>query len=256
MSFGVAAVVAGGSSLLGGVANYFGSQSAASSEANAANNAAATQQQMFNTEQQNAQPYMQAGTQALSQLQNNMGYYNQPYTQAQFQQDPGYQFDLQQGQKALQTSSAASGGIMSGSELASLNNYSQNMASNEYQNAFNNYQTQVSNSYNRLAGVAGMGAQTVASLNGQATQSGANIGNSLTSAGNAQAAGAVGSSNAISGALSGVGNAVSSYGIGNAIMNKTQTPSMGIGGSGGLQMPQIGSQYASSGGTAGLLAGI
>jgi hypothetical protein len=54
-------------------------------------------------------------------------------------QDPGYQFRLDEGQKALEGSAAAGGNLLSGSTLKALTNYGQNAASQEYQNAFNRF---------------------------------------------------------------------------------------------------------------------
>jgi hypothetical protein len=53
--------------------------------------------------------------------------------------DPGYDFRLAQGMKALQGSAAASGGLLSGPTLKAITDYSQGAASQEYQNAFNRF---------------------------------------------------------------------------------------------------------------------
>lgn len=243
------AVAIGGSAVLG----YMGSQNAASAESNAANNATATSQGEFNTEQATEAPYVQAGNQALGQIQGNMASYNQPFTMSQFQQDPGYQFDLQQGQQSLDQSAAASGGIVSGAQMAALSNYSQNMASNEYGNAFNRYQSQIQNSYNRLAGVAQLGQGAAANTGSAAIQTGANIGNAQMAAGNAQAAGYVGGANAITGGV----NSYLNYSSGQNLVNAIGSRYAGAGGSQGvpgasdlsgsseLQMPEAGSEFSS-----------
>ncbi|MFH1739491.1 MAG: hypothetical protein ABIH23_10835 [bacterium] len=49
-----------------------------------------------------------------------------------WQTDPGYQFRMQQGQKALEASAAAGGGLMSGGTLKALTQYGQGVASDEY----------------------------------------------------------------------------------------------------------------------------
>jgi len=54
---------------------------------------------------------------------------------ANFEQDPGYQFRLQQGQQALDRSQAAAGGRYSGAALKAGMNYNQGMASQEFGNA-------------------------------------------------------------------------------------------------------------------------
>ena len=74
---------------------------------------------------------------------------------ANFEQDPGYQFRLQQGQQALDRQQAASGGRSSGAALKALSQYNQVFASNEY----------------------GQAAQRDAQLRQMQMQQGANLGN-------------------------------------------------------------------------------
>lgn len=227
MSFGVAAIVAGTGAVLGGVIEGSAAQSAANTEAQAADAAAATDMTMFNTENANAQPYIQAGDQALSELNANMSSYNQPFTMNDFENlSPEYAFDLSQGQQAITNSSAAQGGLVSGAELGALNNYSQNEALNAYNSAFSNYQTQIQNSYNRLAGIADLGGQAVSGLNSNTTAMANNLANTTTAAGTASAAGTVGTANAASGAITGLGNSAMTYGLMNTILNN-QNPAIG-----------------------------
>src|SRR5574343_22292 len=54
-------------------------------------------------------------------------------------QDPGYAFRMSEGLKALDRTAAARGGLISGSALKAASRYGQDMASQEYQNAFNRY---------------------------------------------------------------------------------------------------------------------
>src|SRR3990167_9690943 len=51
-----------------------------------------------------------------------------------FEQDPGYQFRLQQGEQALGRSAAARGGRLGGAQLKALADYGQGMASQEFGN--------------------------------------------------------------------------------------------------------------------------
>lgn len=206
--------IAGGIGVAGiasGIASSNAANSASNAEQNAAAQSAATQQSIFNTEEQNTAPYREAGDYALGQIHDNMSGYNAPFTMGDFHADPGYQFDLQQGQQAIQNSSAATGGLVSGSQMAALNNYSQNMASNEYSNAYNRYQTNIGNSYNRLASLAGLGQTGVGQSNQAAQTAGTNISNSQMSAGNAQAANSIAQGNAISNGVTGVANAGANY---------------------------------------------
>ncbi len=111
--------------------------------------------------------------------------------------DPSYQFRLQQGQMANQRAANVGGGALSGNTLRGLQDYTQNLASTEYGNAFNRFQTQRQNIYNTLAGIAGIG-QTGQSA---ANAAGTNLANAASQLGvgsaGAQAAGQVGQTNAL-----------------------------------------------------------
>ena len=59
-------------------------------------------------------------------------------TLAEAQQQPGYQFGLQQGEQALQQSAAAQGLLRTGGTLKDILNYGQQAATQNYQNVYNN----------------------------------------------------------------------------------------------------------------------
>jgi hypothetical protein len=91
----------------------------------------------------------------------NFGSLMRDFGSSDFQQDPGYQFRLAEGAKALQRSAAAKGGLFSGGTLKDLTNYNQNFASNEFQNSYNRFQTNRATKYNNLASLAGLGQVSV-----------------------------------------------------------------------------------------------
>lgn len=95
---------------------------------------------------------------------------------SKFQQDPGYQFQLEQGQKALERKMSASGDTFSPRAAKALAEYNQGMANQEYQNAYNRYVNDQSNTYNMLAGISGMGQTST----GQMAGAGQNYANSAT----------------------------------------------------------------------------
>jgi hypothetical protein len=199
---------------------------AAQTQANAANQASQLQYDEFSQQQANQQPWLQAGQGALSQMQNP--YYQQQFNMSDFQADPGYQFDLSQGQQAINRSAAASGGLASGNTLKALNNYSQNQASNEYQNAYNRFTNNQSQSFNRLASLAGLG-QTATGQIGSAGQNMANqVGQNTMGAANAQGAAGIAGANAWSNGLSNLG----SIGMQGAYMNKYGGGGLNTGGYG------------------------
>ena len=110
--------------------------------------------------------------------------------------DPGYAFRLSEGQKALDRAAASKGGFNSGAAAKALIDYNQNMGSQEYGAAYDRYNTNQTNLYNRLAGVSGTG-QTAANTLGQAGQNYANqVSSNLFGAANAQGAGSIAQANA------------------------------------------------------------
>ena len=114
------------------------------------------------------------------------------------QYDPGYQFQMQQGQQGVLNGDASSAGALSGAAQKDLMGFNQGYANSAYNNAFNQYQTQQGNIYQRLGGMAQLG-QSAASNQATGASSFANgIGQSMTNTGNAQAGGTVGMANAAS----------------------------------------------------------
>lgn len=136
------------------------------------------------------------------------------FSREDFQTDPGYEFRLGEGQKALESSAAARGGLLSGAAAKALTKYNQNFASNEYQNAYNRFNNDQTNIFNRLAGIAGVG-QTATNQLQQAGQNYANqTGNAIQYGGAARGSGYINQANAINGALGGLAGAASNWGGG------------------------------------------
>jgi hypothetical protein len=98
------------------------------------------------------------------------------------------------------------GGAISGNTLRGLEEFGQNLASTEYGNAFNRFQTERGNIYNTLANIAGMGQQSVNTGVQSAQNLAAQQTGLITGQAAAQAAGGVGAANAYAGAMGNVGN--------------------------------------------------
>lgn len=137
----------------------------AAKEATATANAAADN--AWARQQQEMSPWKETGVKALAGLQDG----------SFFQQDPGYQFRLGEGNKAINSALAARGMANSGAALKQLTRYGQDFASNEYQNA-----------YNRQNNLANYGNQASMALGNFAGGHAANISNNALGYGNAQAA--------------------------------------------------------------------
>jgi len=241
--------IAAATGLAGAGLSYAGQQgqanaaeSAAQLQAQEAANSLAFQKQEWQTQQQNEAPFLQAGQTAIGDLsgllapggglsQGWTGQFTAP-TAAQAEATPGYQFTLQQGQNAIQNSAAAQGNLLSGGTEAALDQYSQGLASTNYQQAFNNAFTQYgtayntfennqANQFNRLASVAGLGQTTAGQLGQQGQQaasnnvtntnltSGAQIGQDYLNAASSRASGY----NAIGNSLGNIGQLASIYSL-------------------------------------------
>jgi hypothetical protein len=168
-------------------------------QAAAANRAAELQNEQFQQTRQDFAPYRAAGEQALNKLIPLSDYTK--FGMDQFQQDPGYAFRLSEGQKTLDRSAAARGGLISGAALKAAGRYGQEMGSQEYQNAFNRYQTERNAMLNPLQSLAGIGQTTTQQLGQFGAANAANVGNAYGAAGQAAASGYMGQANAISGGL-------------------------------------------------------
>lgn len=211
MAWGVTAAVAG-SALLGYISSSNAANSAADAQTNAANAANATTWNMYQQQRQDQQPWMQAGQNALGQLQQQMPDLNRDFTMADFQQsDPGFAFRMQEGQKAIERSAAAKGGLNSGATMKALARYSQDYASNEYQNAYSRFTNDRTNRYNRLAGLAGVGQQSVNQVGSYGSNAANNVSQNQMGMGNAQAANYIAQGNAVSNAGNGMANSWMNY---------------------------------------------
>jgi hypothetical protein len=178
-------------SLFGSSEQAGAAESAQKLQAQEAQNALNFQEQEWNTTQKEEMPWLTAGQGAIESLaqmvqQGNAGTgplapwtgsFTAP-TAAQAEATPGYQFELGQGEQAVENSAAANGGLLSGGTLKATTNYAEGLASTNYEQAFNNALTQYqtaynqfqqnqANIYNRTAGVAGAGQQVAQALGTQ-----------------------------------------------------------------------------------------
>jgi len=211
-------LVPAAASLIGGAISSSGAQSAARTQADAANRAADLQKQMFDKQVELQDPYRQAGLTGQNRLMELLGLggntgaagygqYAKDFGMQDFQQDPGYQFRLSEGLKQLGHTAGARGGLISGQTMKGMQDYAQGSASNEYQNAFNRYQTNRSNQLQPLGNLMTSGQSAASNQAGQAGQYGVNAGNLMSQAGQSMAAGQLGSANTMGNALASMGSA-------------------------------------------------
>jgi hypothetical protein len=168
---------------------------------------------MFERQVELQEPFRQAGLKGQNRLLELLGlgedktapgygkYATAEFGMDKFTADPGYAFRMSEGMKALERSAAARGGLLSGATLKGTQRYGQDLASQEYQNAFNRYQAERAGTLNPYQALAGTAQTSANVLTGAAGNLGQQLGSNIIGAGNAQAAGQIGQANAIVGGL-------------------------------------------------------
>ena len=225
-----AALIAGTAAVAGGAMAAKGAKSAAKTQAQAAQDANAAQERMFQKQIELQEPFRQGGMTAQQEIMQLLGIggdktaagygsLGKSFGADQFQQDPGYAFRQSEGMKALERSAAARGNLMSGSTMKGIQRFGQDLASQEYQNAFNRYQVERSAKLNPLQSLMGSGQSAANVLTGAAGQMGQNEASNLYNAGQARASGYIGQANALSGALGQIGSIASQIPMQNAMIN-------------------------------------
>lgn len=194
MTFWVAGAVVG-SSLIGASA----ARSAAGTQAGATDRTAQLQYQQYQDTVARQKPFYDVGVNALPELVQASKY--TPFTMDQFKADPGYAFRLSEGQKALERTAAARGGLLSGGALKAATRYGQEMGSQEYTNAFNRYQAERTARLAPLQALTGMGQTTAQQVSNAGQTMASNVGEAIGSGAAARASGYVGAANALTGGL-------------------------------------------------------
>ena len=119
-------------------------------------------------------PYLAAGQQGLTQLQAFMapgGAGATPFNAKMMSaNDPGYQFRMKMAADALGKSAAARGGSLGGGFATALARQQQDLASSEYQNAWQRYMAGNQQQFNMLSGLAGIGERATGQAVGAAGQ--------------------------------------------------------------------------------------
>ena len=251
MAIGTGTAILAGAAI-GGLMSMKGASDAADAQRDAANAANATQLRMYNQTREDQSPYRDVGYAALDQLRARMGltvtnpalmtvpnpdaainaslppnsvkaaetirrpWTNNALTPAEvlMQEDPSYQFRLQQGERGINRSAAAGSGLLSGATMKALARYNQDFASNEFQNSFN-----------RLAALAGVGQGATNAVGAAGQNYANNVSANQLGAGNARAAGYIGQANAVNNAL---GMGINAYQY-NQLMNQMPGANAGMG---------------------------
>lgn len=204
----VAAAIVG-AAVIGGVATTASGNRAANAQRDAANTASRAELEQYYQSREDMQPWRDAGQHALDQITEGTsqnGEFSRDFTLSDFTKDPGYDFRMQQGQQALDRSAAARGGALSGAAIKGSLRYGQDFGSNEYQNAYNRFNNDRTQRFNRLASIAGIGQTATRDVAQMGSQTLSNVANNIVGAGNAQASSYVNQGNAINNVTQSLGN--------------------------------------------------
>jgi hypothetical protein len=167
----------------------------AQAQTNASNAAIAEQNKIYGENTANAQPYLNAGSNAVN-LENQ---YLSGNTSG-FANSPDYQFALSQGEKASTANGAASGNVWGGGQTADAISLGQGLA------------TQYANNYwNKISGVAQQGNSASSAFAGVGQQTANQIGAQENNIGQANASSYAGQANAVNSTLGQLGNIYGQY---------------------------------------------
>lgn len=236
----IGGAIAGIGSAIGGGLSLFGSSKAADAQKQAAAQANALAQQQMQINQQNFAPWIKGGQNAFNAVQmltgTNPG--GDPLTaaltskfaptMAQLEQTPGYQFTLGQGLKSTQNSYASKGLGSSGAAMKGAADYASGLASNTYQQQFQNYWNQNRSIYDMLTGQSQQGISAAGGVTGANTGLTNSQMQSTIGAGNAQAAFYNSIGPTVGNMFGGIGNAYNNYQgynlLSNYLSNGTANP--------------------------------
>ncbi len=202
---GTVGLIGAGSSLIGAGEQSSAAENAADLQASEQQQALNFQEQEWSQQQQNEAPYLAAGKGAVAQLSDLLGPGGgltgsypggqfTPPTLQQAEQYPGYQFQEQQGEQAIQNQASAQGELLDPNEQRAMVNYAQNAAQSDYGNVYsqaqqtyatqyNQWMQQQAKQYNQLAGLAGTGQTAVGQLGQEGQATAGNVGNIMLTGG-------------------------------------------------------------------------
>lgn len=242
VAIGVGGALAAVGSIASGAMQSSASKSAANAQLAGVKNANQLQWKMYQQNREDMTPWRTAGTTAINRMSAGVqpgGEYDK-FTMKDFQADPGYAWRQQQGQDAVRAGSSAAGNFGSGNMGVALQNYGQNLASNEYASAYGRWLDQ----YNRVAGISQTGQQQSQAIAALGANTANVMGQNTMAGANAQAQGIIGSANAWGNAMGNMNTTMQS-GMGTYMNYQNQQQLMGmLGGSGSM-----GNAWGSSGGS-------
>lgn len=193
----LSAIVAGGAALGSALIGSKASKKAAKAQEKSAQAGIDFQKYMYDTTRSDFAPWRAAGGSAITAggAMLQPGY---DHTTS-----PGYQFRMDEGNRAIQGSAAAKGGLLTGGTLKDILRYSQGVAADDFNDQFN-----------RQMAVAAGGQQANTTTGQLGANAANNVSSLMTQQGNARASGYMGQANAWTGALQNLGGIMAGMGGG------------------------------------------
>lgn len=190
----------------------YSAKKGAQAQKQATDEAAQVQREIFAKQTELAEPFRQAGIASQNELMRllgiggdktaaDYGMLARGFRPEDLAMDPGYAFRLAEGEKALSRMQAARGQYLGGGAIRAGARYGQDLASQEYMNAFNRAQAQLGTRLGTLGSLYGAGQAAAQQVAGQAGEYGSNVANLLSAGGAARASGYAGVANALNQAL-------------------------------------------------------
>ena len=205
MSAIVAAAIVGGTTLVSSLIAAGAAGNAADTQSAAADAGIVEQRRQFDKMQEILAPYVNTGTDAMSQMRALNGL-DGPEAQAaamrSISESPEMAAMAQQGENALLQQGSATGGLRGGNIQGALAQFRPQMLS-----------SLINQQYGRLGGLAQMGQASAAGVGSAGMQTGANIADLLGQQGAAIAGGQIAAGNAAQQPLNMIGQMAGLYGM-------------------------------------------
>ena len=205
MSAIVAAAIVGGTTLVSSLIEAGAAGNAADTQSAAADAGIVEQRRQFDKMQEILAPYVNTGTDAMSQMRALNGL-DGPEAQAaamrSISESPEMAAMAQQGENALLQQGSATGGLRGGNIQGALAQFRPQMLS-----------SLINQQYGRLGGLAQMGQASAAGVGAAGMQTGANIADLLGQQGAAIAGGLIAAGNAAQQPLNMIGQMAGLYGM-------------------------------------------
>jgi len=222
MTFIAAAVITAGSSLAAGAYGARQARKGAREQSAATDRATELQREIAQQQREDLEPFRLSGISAQNRLMQllgiggdataaDYGMLTRGFGERDLQMDPGYGFRLREGEKALERMQSARGNLLSGGAIKAGQRYGQDLASQEYMNAFNRAQVRLGTELGALGSLYGGGQAATQQAVSSAGQYGENAGNLMMAGAAARASGYAGAANALTQAIGSGVNAYQGY---------------------------------------------